>query len=84
MGLLFTNKPQEEVCEWFEKFTGQDYASSGFVSLRDVNLPEGPLSQFPHSMEPQLRKLGMPTVLKKGDFVVLLFCLGKSSTILLR
>lgn len=32
----------------------------------DVTLDEGPLEQFPHSMEPQLRQLGLPTALKKG------------------
>ena len=25
------------------------FASTGFVSVRDVSLPEGPLSQFPHA-----------------------------------
>ena len=27
----------------------------------------GPLEQFIHSMEPQLRQLGLPTTLKKGS-----------------
>ena len=31
-----------------------------------VELPEGPLIQFSHALEPQLRTLGMPTALKKG------------------
>lgn len=66
VGLLFTNKAAEEVQEWFQKYSCQDFASAGFVALREVCLPEGPLTQFPHSMEPQLRKLGLPTVLKKG------------------
>lgn len=67
MGLLFTNKASEEVQEWFQKYSCQDFANAGFVALREVCLPEGPLTQFPHSMEPQLRKLGLPTVLNKGE-----------------
>lgn len=66
VGLLLTNRPQDEVKVWFSKYSCQDFAHGGFVALREVTLPVGPLPQFPHSMEPQLRKLGMPTVLKKG------------------
>jgi len=29
-------------------------------------ISQGPLEQFIHSMEPQLRQLGLPTTLKKG------------------
>jgi len=43
-----------------------EYARSGFVAPETVELSEGPLPQFQHSMEPQLRQLGMPTSLKKG------------------
>lgn len=43
-----------------------DYARSGNKAQMDVTLDEGPLEQFPHSMEPQLRQLGLPTALKKG------------------
>ena len=31
----------------------------------------GPLDQFQHSMEPQLRQLGLDTTLKKGNLSVL-------------
>jgi len=53
--------------EWFGNYTEEDFASTGFVSVRDVSLSEGPLIQFPHNMEQQLRKLGLPTCLKKGE-----------------
>lgn len=43
-----------------------DYARSGNQAQMDVTLDEGPLEQFPHSMEPQLRQLGLPAALKKG------------------
>lgn len=38
-------------------------------SVYYINLLIGPLSKFPHSMEPQLRQLGLPTELKKGKSV---------------
>ncbi|XP_018313818.1 mRNA turnover protein 4 homolog [Mycetomoellerius zeteki] len=65
-GLLFTNRPKQQVIEWTENYEEMEYARSGFVAPETVELPEGPLSQFQHSMEPQLRQLGMPTSLKKG------------------
>lgn len=43
-----------------------DYARAGNKAQMDITLEEGPLEQFPHSMEPQLRQLGLPTALKKG------------------
>lgn len=43
-----------------------DNARSGFVVNRTVTLPEGPMPEFPHSIEPHLRQLGMPTALQKG------------------
>ena len=51
---------------WFTKYTEMDYARAGNKATFTVNLDPGPLEQFPHSMEPQLRQLGLPTALKKG------------------
>ncbi|KAK3923075.1 mRNA turnover protein 4-like protein [Frankliniella fusca] len=65
-GLLFTNRPKQEVLDFFETFTAPDYARSGFVATEEVVLPEGPLPEFAHSLEPHLRQLGMPTSLQKG------------------
>ncbi|XP_012691380.1 mRNA turnover protein 4 homolog [Clupea harengus] len=66
VGVLFTNKTKEEVQEYFNNFKEIDYARAGNVAQMAVTLDEGPLEQFPHSMEPQLRQLGLPTALKKG------------------
>ncbi|XP_041944345.1 mRNA turnover protein 4 homolog [Alosa sapidissima] len=66
VGVLFTNKTKEEVQEYFDNFKETDYARAGNVAQMAVTLDEGPLEQFPHSMEPQLRQLGLPTALKKG------------------
>lgn len=65
MGLLFTNKTKEDVLEWFKDFSDPDYARSGNKATQTVILEEGPVP-FTHSMEPQLRQLGLPTSLQKG------------------
>lgn len=70
-GLLFTNRPKNQVIEWANEYEEMEYARSGFVTPETVELPEGPLPQFQHSMEPQLRQLGMPTSLQKGVITLL-------------
>ena len=56
--------------EWFKTFADSDFARSGFIAEESVSLDAGPLEQFPHNMEPQLRQLGLPTALKKGNLPV--------------
>ncbi|KAF5301875.1 hypothetical protein FQR65_LT08707 [Abscondita terminalis] len=65
-GLLFTDTDKDEVLDWFNKYEVEDFARSGFKATIAVKLEEGQLKQFPHSLEPYLRKLGMPTKLEKG------------------
>ncbi len=62
--LFFTHR-------YFNHFKEMDYARAGNLAQMDITLDEGPLEQFPHSMEPQLRQLGLPTALKKGGIVLL-------------
>ncbi|KAM7252368.1 hypothetical protein ACFE04_024251 [Oxalis oulophora] len=75
-GLVFTNMPKEEVESLFDKYEEHDFARTGTIATEKVELPEGPLEQFSHEMEPLLRKQGMPVRLNKGvielvsDFVV--------------
>ncbi|XP_061458168.1 mRNA turnover protein 4 homolog isoform X2 [Rhineura floridana] len=66
VGLLFTNRTKEEVTDWFSQFKETEFARAGNKATFTVSLDMGPLEQFPHSMEPQLRQLGLPTALKKG------------------
>ncbi|XP_042333963.1 mRNA turnover protein 4 homolog [Sceloporus undulatus] len=66
VGLLFTNRTKEEVIDWFSRFKESDFARAGNKATFTVSLDKGPLEHFPHSMEPQLRQLGLPTALKKG------------------
>lgn len=75
-GLMFTNRPISQVLQYFASFKELDYARAGHEVDETVTLPAGPLEHFAFSMEPQLRKLGLPTQLQKGvitllsDFVV--------------
>ncbi|XP_033109679.1 mRNA turnover protein 4 homolog [Anneissia japonica] len=66
VGLLFTNEKKDDVMRWFDDFQDPDYARTGNKALFNYELDQGPLDQFPHSLEPQLRQLGLPTTLKKG------------------
>ena len=75
-GLLFTNENTDVVSGWFGKNRRFCFARSGSVATETVELPSGPLD-LPHSMEPQLRQLGLPTKLKDGKLS--LFSLGSFS-----
>ncbi|CAL1538472.1 unnamed protein product [Lymnaea stagnalis] len=65
-GLLFTNSKEKEVLKYFDELYVPNYARSGTVATQTVLLEEGPLAEFSHSLEPQLRQLGLPTQLKRG------------------
>ncbi|XP_078414162.1 mRNA turnover protein 4 homolog [Cetorhinus maximus] len=71
VGLLFTNRTKVEVIEWFDQYTESDFARAGNTATMAVTLDAGPLPQFIHSLEPQLRQLGLPTTLKKGVVTLL-------------
>lgn len=73
VGVLFTTSSPEEVQEWFEDYSRDDFARAGNVATKDVILEQGPVQlaldppeNLPHSLEPQLRALGMPTELRRG------------------
>uniref|UniRef100_A0A0N4ZWD7 Ribosome assembly factor mrt4 n=1 Tax=Parastrongyloides trichosuri TaxID=131310 RepID=A0A0N4ZWD7_PARTI len=74
--LMFSSVEPKQVLEYFKSFHKEDYARAGDVATETVSLDAGPLSQFAFSMEPQLRKMGLPTALEKGvislvkDFLV--------------
>lgn len=81
VGLLFTSLPSDEVTRIIDEFEHEDYARAGAKATHDFRIKEGPVPDgahgpLQHTMEPQLRKYGMPTKLNKGvievlsDFVV--------------
>lgn len=55
---------------WFRSYSEGDYARSGNTATEDVTLNAGPLPMFPHSLEPYLRQLGLPTSLVKGKCIM--------------
>ena len=70
-GLLVTNQSNDDVMEYFSNLSEPDFARTGGVATDTVVLKEGPLDMFGHSMEPQLRQLGLPVQLVKGHVTLL-------------
>lgn len=78
VGLLFTPRDPASVLEYFSSFCPVDFARAGTIASRSFTLPSGTLysrgGEVPqdedvpigHSVEPGLRKLGVPTRLVKG------------------
>ncbi|KAJ5677749.1 hypothetical protein N7523_004232 [Penicillium sp. IBT 18751x] len=82
VGLLFTSRSVESVLEYFENFRPLDFARAGTKATRSFMIPNGlvcsqageiPAEQdepISHTMEPALRKLGVPTRLVKGKVML--------------
>eukprot|EP00039_Didymoeca_costata_P019806 m.339001 g.339001 ORF g.339001 m.339001 type:complete len:219 (+) comp18628_c0_seq1:164-820(+) len=71
IGVFFTNSDAAEIKRWFDDFREADFARSGDEAKETISLKEGPLAQFSHAIEPHLRKLGLPTTLKRGVVTML-------------
>jgi mRNA turnover protein 4 len=63
--MLFSNKPVAQLEECFKAQEVDDFAVAGQPATFTVHLAKGTeaLEGFGHSMEPHLRKLGLPTKL---------------------
>ncbi|KAK6430459.1 mRNA turnover and ribosome assembly protein [Oleoguttula sp. CCFEE 5521] len=83
VGILLSNRPVEEVLEWFSDFVELDFARAGAVANRTFTVPAGVVHStggqqaveddvpLPHSLEVTLRKWGMTnTRLDKGKVVL--------------
>ncbi|KAJ2091244.1 mRNA turnover and ribosome assembly protein [Coemansia sp. RSA 986] len=76
VGLLFTNQTVGDIRSWFDKFSADDYARAGCIATERVVIPAGEVvrgftkESFPNNMEPQLRQLGMPTLLRQGKITI--------------
>jgi len=45
-----------------------EFARAGNIAPQTVIAVSGPLNAFTHDLEPQLRKLGLPTNLERGYY----------------
>jgi mRNA turnover protein 4 len=82
VGLLFTSRDPTSVTDYFDSFRPLDFARAGSEATRSFSIPAGlvysrageiPTSQdepISHTIEPELRKLGVPTRLVKGKVML--------------
>ncbi|KAK3375111.1 ribosomal protein L10-domain-containing protein, partial [Podospora didyma] len=82
VGLLFTNRPPADIRSYFSSLSQVDFARAGTVATRDFVIQPGVLystggevaeeNDVPmvHSLEPELRRLGMPTRMVRGKVVL--------------
>lgn len=82
VGLLFTNRDPTAIQEYFSNLAKTDYARAGTPATRSFTVPAGIVFSMggeieadqdvpmAHSLEPELRKLNMPTSLTKGKITL--------------
>ena len=81
IGLLFSSRPPSTIESYFANYASLDYARAGITVPRDFIIPTGELrthygveggqdDPVPVSVEPTLRKLGVPTRLVKGKVIL--------------
>lgn len=82
VGLLLTNRDPEAMLSYLESQNPVDFARAGTTATRDFIIPQGIVyatgGEVPreydvpmeHSIEPELRRLGMPTRMVKGRIVI--------------
>jgi len=63
--LFMTNEDKTDMLDFFRAHKSLDFARGGFVPIEKIERHPGPM-ELAHSLEPHLRKLGMPTRLKNG------------------
>jgi mRNA turnover protein 4 len=82
VGLILTNRPVQAILDYFNSFSPVDFARAGVAAPRNFTIPSGVVyataGEVPaeydvplqHSIEPELRKLGVPTRMVKGKVVL--------------
>ncbi len=82
VGLLFTNRDPTSVLSYFAALSQVDFARAGVAATREFVIPRGvvmstagevpPEHDVPmgHTIEPELRRLGVPTSMVKGKVVL--------------
>ena len=82
VGLIFTNREPASITEYFASIAKTDYARAGTEATREFTIPAGVVYSrggdiaaeedvpMAHSLEPELRKLNVPTSLVKGKITL--------------
>lgn len=82
VGLLFTNREPSSIITFFQELSKTDFARAGTEASRNFTIPAGivysmggeiaPENDVPmsHSLEPELRRLNVPTTLTKGKITL--------------
>lgn len=78
VGLFFTNEPVEKVEQYFESIYALDFARAGCITPESVVIEANPTGlknletdqPLPATAEPQLRSLGLPTLLRGGTVLL--------------
>ncbi|KAI0199597.1 ribosomal protein L10-domain-containing protein [Astrocystis sublimbata] len=82
VGLLFTNRAPAALLAYFAELSQVDFARSGVAATREFVIPRGVVmstgGEVPaeydvpmgHTVEPELRRLGVPTRMMKGKIVL--------------
>lgn len=66
VGLLFTNRDHTDVVKFFEGYSQDEFARSGFVATERVELKKGRLEHFEPNQVQNLRLVGLPVDVKRG------------------
>ena len=66
VGILCTNRPAQDVEDYFASLAKEDYARAGQISPKTVTLTKSHIENHPVSMVEQFRKLGLPVEVKNG------------------
>ena len=63
--LFFTNRPKEEILNFFKEYKSIDYARAGFKATETFVIPEGEMP-FAHSLFEEFKKLRLPVEMRNG------------------
>mmetsp|Transcript_27321 Transcript_27321/g.43951 ORF Transcript_27321/g.43951 Transcript_27321/m.43951 type:complete len:222 (+) Transcript_27321:19-684(+) len=70
-GLLFSNRDEKAVTEFFSEYKQAQFARAGSKATRKFVVSAGEVpGHLPVSMEPQLRRLGLPVRIQKGKLEI--------------
>ncbi|KAJ8069337.1 hypothetical protein OCU04_002992 [Sclerotinia nivalis] len=82
VGLLFTNREPSSIITYFQDLSKTDFARAGTEASRNFTIPAGIVYSMggeidaendvpmAHSLEPELRRLNVPTTLTKGKITL--------------